>query len=448
MAYTDSQIRSALEVSPIAGGDAYTPAQGKLDPRTADVEVSTVRGLKNAITGNGRVIAVADGSYDMTGEQIEIGDDTIVGYRGWNGSDGAYFHTNSGGRMGPFRYYRMFHIRGSGRLSGIQMHGHDPYNSFARGDYDTHLACAVKIRGRNAEVDNVRAWGFPWNSIHGHGTASRIATANIHHNHLYRNYQIGYGYGVDFWRGWGHVHHNYLNGQRHSIDGFGHWNCGYLCENNIFGPEQYSHTVDMHCLTENRASNSSDPNSRTYHLRAGGKMVIRNNTFCFTNTNAIGLRGFPYEGIEIYNNRFAHRSRPSRNPNTHRGTHVWYANNMNWSGVSRYPPKNSEGYPANWTDRNNQFGANASNYSSEYGAPLNIYNPPATPEYPDTPGTPDVPRGPIVDWADLDAGQRRAIARQLGATTASFADIRHATRPAHATANHSISASGNDEKGT
>ena len=430
MPFTDSEIRSALEVSPISGGDAYTVADGKLDPRTADVEVSSVSGLKTALRQNNRTIAVRDGSYDMTGEQLEVRSNTIVGYRGWNGSNGALFHTRSGGRMSPYRYYRTFHINGSGRLTGFRIRGHDPYSSFTRGDYDENLSCGVKIRGQGAEIDNMEIFGTPWNCVHVHGTSSRQATADVHHNHLHKTLQLGYGYGVDFWRGWGHVHHNYFNRNRHSIDGFGHWNCGYLCEDNIFGPSQNNHTVDMHCLTENRSGSSHDPRHREYLLRAGGKMTVRRNTFCFTNTSAIGIRGYPYEGIDIYNNRFAHSSRPTRNPNTHRGSHVWYQNNMTWSGVRNHPPRNREGYTTNWVDRNNQFGANASNYSSQYGAPLNIFDPPETPL---APGHPGGPGGPIVDWSDLNAAQRRAIARQLGTTTASLTEIRDSQGQAQST---------------
>lgn len=438
MPFTDSQIKRALEVSPIAGGEAYTPAQGKLDPRTADVEVSSVSGLKNALRQNNRTIAVRDGSYDMTGEQLEVRSNTIVGYRGWNGSDGALFHTRSGGKMGPYRYYRTFHINGSGRLTGFRIRGHDPYNSFTRGPYDDNLSCGVKIRGQNAEIDNMEIYGTPWNCVHVHGTASRRATANIHHNHMHKTLQLGYGYGVDFWRGWGHVHNNYFNANRHSIDGYGYHNCGYLCEDNIFGPTQNNHTVDMHCLTENIRNNSrmsTNPAHQMYHLRAGGKMVVRRNTFCFSNATAIGIRGYPYEGIDIYNNRFTHASRPRRNPNTHRGPNVWYANNMNWSGagVSRHPPRNSEGYPANWVDRNNQFGATRSNYDPQYGAPLDIAA--RKPDPGSGPGgAPVRPVGPIADWADLDAGQRRAIAQQLGTTTASLTEIRNSqtqTQTAH-----------------
>lgn len=254
---------------------------------------------------------------------------------------------------------------------------------FTRWDYDDNLARAIMLRGPSGRVDNCEMWGWTWNAVHLKGNGIDVRTdARIHHNHVHKSYQIGYGYGISTWRGFGHIHHNYFDEARHAIDGYGHWNTGYIVENNVFGPRQYSHPVDMHCLEENNATvragdNQDDPN---YDLRAGGYMQIRNNTFTMDEStrgggiNAIAIRGVPWSGVTIENNRFAHPERPPENSDNSQEGYAWRQVNLNLSGWDDIP-RDEERYTENWDDSDNQFGAPDTIWSPGAGAPIDLLNP-------------------------------------------------------------------------
>lgn len=65
-------------------------------------------------------------------------------------------------------------------------------------------------------------YSWTWNAIHLKGDGEdNITEAEVHHNHIYQAYQIGYGYGISIWRGFGDIHHNYFNDTRQSVNGFG-----------------------------------------------------------------------------------------------------------------------------------------------------------------------------------------------------------------------------------
>lgn len=400
---TDSEVLEAIRGHPLAGGEGYEP---DLHPdEDADVIVSSVSGLLDEISGTGKVIGIEDGRYNLTGHQVEIGRDTLVGYRDWDGSDGALLYTNDGGRTSPYRYHRMFHSSTGGcRLSGFRMRGHDPYDSFTRGDYDRNLSNGIKIRGPGAEIDNMEMWGFPWCSVHLRGGSSR-ATADIHHNHFHDNLQLGYGYGVNFWRNSeGDVYLNYFNTNRHSVNGRGNADIDYRVHDNLFGPDMNNHCVDMHCLEENSIRGRNDnPDSPMYRLRAGGMLEVYRNTFLDASTPGIGIRGYPYKGADVYKNRFAHSSRPSRNPDTHRTSAPWYVQNMTW-GDLEYPPRDREGYPSNWSDWDNEFGVSRLDLS-HFG------------EAADT----ETPRRQRDEWEEIRA-QRVAMYRGLSSLRAALAE--------------------------
>ncbi|MFC7008593.1 hypothetical protein [Halalkalicoccus salilacus] len=382
MSYTNTSILNALESSSIGGGAAYGEAAGKLHPSEADIEVSTVDGLKSALNSSHEIIAIAnDVELDLTGEEsLDLGSKTLVSYRGWDGQDGALLYTNSAGYTGS-RPYTLFYSAESPRVTGLRIRGARYDEEFTRWDYEENLARAIMLRGPGGEIDNCEIFGWTWNAIHvrGDNQESIVTEAEVHHNHIHKSYQLGYGYGVGVWRGFGHIHHNYLNETRHAINGFGWWNSGYIAENNVFGPRQYSHTVDMHCLEENNANArvGDDPDHPDYDLRAGGEMVIRNNTFCMDESvtgngiNAVSIRGVPWEGVWIENNRFGHPERPPYNSGNDQEGFAWRQVNLDlpeWSEI----PQDDEGYTLNWYDTGNQFGAPDVPWEPGIGAPIDL----------------------------------------------------------------------------
>ncbi|WP_336343383.1 hypothetical protein [Halalkalicoccus ordinarius] len=381
MSYSSSGILDALEFSPIGGGPAYSESAGKLHPSEADVEVSTADGLLEALDGSSDVIAIAnDAVIDLTGVNMtDLGSKTLVSYRGWDGQDGALIYTDSRGYYGS-RPYTLFYSFGSPRVTGLRIRGARYDEEFTRWDYADNLARGIMLRGPGGEIDNCELWGWTWNAIHLRGEGEEMITeAEVHHNHVHQSYQLGYGYGVAIWRGFGEIHDNYFDEVRRSISGYGWWNSGYVVENNVFGPQHQSHSIDMHCLEENDASarvgdDQDDPN---YDLRAGGEMVIRNNTFTYeTNidggpVNTIAIRGVPWEGVWIEDNRFTHPERPPYNSGNTQEGFAWRQVNLNLSGWGDIP-QDDEGYTLNWTDEGNQFAAPDTPRESGVGAPVDL----------------------------------------------------------------------------
>lgn len=381
MGYAEDEVLEAIESSPIGGGTDYSETDGKLHPSDADVEISTVGGLVDALDSSSEIIAIANGAeLDLSGEEmLDLGSKTLVSYRGWDDQNGGLLYTDSRGYYGS-RPYTLFYSYDSPRVTGLRIRGARYAEDFTRWDYDDNLARGIMFRGSSGEVDNCEMWGWPWTAIHLKGNGEDIITeGDIHHNYIHKSYQIGYGYAVSIWRGFGNIHHNYIDETRHAINGYGWWNSGYTVENNVFGPNHYSHILDMHCLEENNASArvGDDPDHPDYDLRAGGEMQVYNNTFCTDkgpddrDISAITIRGVPWDGIWIENNRFVHAERPPYNSGNNQEGFAWRQVNLELSGWSSIP-QDEEGYTSNWNDDNNQFDAPNTSRESDLGAPINI----------------------------------------------------------------------------
>lgn len=383
---SNETILEALDSSPIGGGSEYSESAGKLHPSEADIEVSTAEGLVDALNGSSEIIAIANNAViDLTGyEMLDLGSKTLVSYRGWNGREGALLYTNSRGYYGS-RPYTLFYSFGSPRITGIRIRGAHYDEEFTRWDYSEHLARGIMLRGPGGEIDNCEIWGWTWNAVHlkGYGEDT-ITNAAVHHNHIHKSYQLGYGYGISIWRGFGEIHHNYFDETRRVVAGYGWWNSGFIVESNVFGPRQNSHQVDMHCLEENDANRrvGDDQNHPDYDLRAGGRMVIRNNTFTSdTSTNgggmnSIAIRGVPWNGVWIENNRFTHSQRPPYNSGNDPEGFTWRQVNLNLSNWEPIP-QDDEGYTLNWNDSTNQFDATNTPWRPGFGAPINLDDPEA-----------------------------------------------------------------------
>lgn len=126
----------------------------------------------------------------------------------------------------------------------------------------------------------------------------------------------------------------------------------------------------MHCPKENTVGKSTDPNSPLYELRAGGRMEIRRNTFCFTRNvegkgaQAIVIRGYPKDKAVIEANRFMHNLRESES-----------CENIRNAGHKEVPYRQANvngGWP-NMEFRNNQYG-HTTRYRQDIGAPINLVN--------------------------------------------------------------------------
>lgn len=388
MSYSNDEILDAVASSPISGGTAYSESAGKLHPSDADIEVATVEGLIDALDSSNEIIAIAnDAVLDLTGEEmLDLGSKTLVSYRGWDGQDGALLYTNSRGYYGN-RPYTLFYSDGSPRITGLRIRGARHNEDFTRWNYDDNLARAIVLRGPGGEIDNCEIYGWTWTAVHLKGDGEDTVTeAEVHHNHLHESYQIGYGYAITLWRGFGDIHHNYFDETRHAVVGYGWWNSGYAVENNVFGPRQYSHTVDMHCLEENDANArvGDDPDHPDYDLRAGGEIHIRNNTFCTDEAthgggiSAVVIRGVPWDGVWIENNRFAHPQRPPYNSGNDQEGFAWRQVNLDLSGWDDIP-QDDEGYTPNWHDSNNQFDAPDTPWEPGLGAPIDLTDPDADP---------------------------------------------------------------------
>ena len=368
--YEDELILDVLADEPHGGGEAYAESMGKLHPSEADVAVASLEGLEDAIDSSAEIIAI-ESDIEMGEAELDIGSKTIVGDRGWEGSDGPLLSTDQrgyttngiGGR--PHSMFYSKSTSGEPRVTGLRLRGARWDEEFTRWDYDDNLSRGVTFTGNGGEVDNCEIFGFTWNGVHirGNSASNRFTHAAVHHCHLHKSYQIGYGYGVDVWRGVGDIHHNYFNEHRHSIDGFGFPESGYVAEENIFGPDQYSHTVDMHCLTENNASNIEDPDHPDFGLRAGGEMTIQHNTFCYENNlrgsveQGPSIRGVPLEYVHIYENRFVHPRKPPYNSGNDRN-YAWTQQNVHaiWRDIRL---ADDGEYTEEWDHADNQFNAPA-----------------------------------------------------------------------------------------
>lgn len=373
--YDPNEIRTTLEQSPVAGGSPYVGTGNGVDPTAADVEVSELGELLDALDDHDTV-AIAPGAHIIaTGEVLRVqSNQTLCSYRGQGDPPGMIASSTVGQHEGT--HYRMIDLEGGGRISGVRLRGRWPDTGWQewQGDEGT-LARGVWIRGQEAHIDNCEVFGWPWTAIYVHGNEARNAI--VRNNHIHSSFQLGYGYGVDIGRGHAMIEHNYFNRTRHAIDGFGWPSTSYTARGNVFGPTTYSHAVDMHCLTENNASDNPNPDANEFALRAGGSILVENNTFCYTHDDrdrrqeAIVIRGEPLYWVRIRNNRFAHEEEPPNNSGNDSPGHAW--RQVNVHGVSGFDAlvPDSE-FTDNFETGENQFNAPHSDHTDNFGAPVDL----------------------------------------------------------------------------
>jgi hypothetical protein len=375
---TDSDIRQQLRGATIGGGEGYRP---DLHPADADREVSTRSALLSALSSSARIIAIADDAdINMTGANMtNVGNKTLVSYRGWDGRNGGLIYTNTAGYVGS-RPASIFYADGASnspefhnlRIAGSHRNNRN-WLPTGSSNYNRNLSRAIMLRGPGGRVSNCAIWGFPWCQVHLKGRGTRLTRAEVDHCMFWRGKQIGYGYGVSIWYAMGRLHHNYYNEFRGAVNGQGKDKTGYVVEDEIHGPEHYRHQYDMHCLTEN--SQGSSTVSRThpnYGLRAGGHMEIRRCQFATDRNNrggrmnAIAIRGEPGEGIWIEDNRFYHAARPTSNTANRQTGNAYRQINVN--GVGSWPNLAPNGqFTSNFHIGNNEYGIRSLDLSAYQG---------------------------------------------------------------------------------
>lgn len=437
MPYTNEEILSALRHSEIAGGEQYDSGITRED---ADVVVTSASEFKRHCDDSGKVVWIpGNESIDLSSWSGTVRA-TIASDRSSVTGSGALVYTTSHGHDSSA--YRggagigVLQMRGSGALTGLRYRGpyHDYYDDdrypgyipLDSGDASERAAKrrersarGMKIHSSDVEIENCEIWGWPNQAIQMGSRGSYGGDPHIHHNYIHDCMMVGFGYGVSVLRGHPLVEYCYFDATRHSIDGFGHEDAGYTLENCVFGPSTYSHAVDMHCLSENGYSDNHDKSSSTWRGRAGGRMEIRRNTFCFeedirgNGQEAVTIRGVPEDVCLIENNRFMHESRPSYNPGSSQGD-AWRQHNLPAFDVDT----DSEGY-ANFEYRDNQFDSENNPWTPEYGAPIDLENPSEGGR-----GEPDASLPEYGPWGDLSPERRRALVQTLQNTSRTLQELR------------------------
>ncbi len=265
---------------PIGGGEGYRDIK-----TTGDFTVTTgeefLDALKNAQPG--QVIFIPDGAeIDLTGERnVAIPEGvTIAGTRGLNGSLGARIFTTLR------ESHTLFKTGGDEvRVTGLRFEG-----SFGGTELVADHCGFLSITHWGCEVDNCEIYNFNTSCISVGGAAIKV---RVHHNHIHHSQRSGYGYGVVVGAASVYIIANKFDYCRHHVAAGGSPGCNYEVSWCLIMPNCTSSCLDMHGGRD-RGDNTDI---------AGDWMDVHHNTFQGT-TRAVGIRGTPSQGAEIYNNWF------------------------------------------------------------------------------------------------------------------------------------------------
>ncbi|MFC6905840.1 hypothetical protein [Halalkalicoccus tibetensis] len=376
--FTNEQMLDCLHGREIAGGNGYESDIGLND---ADTIVEDQDSLLDALDSDADVIGIdGDTEIDLSGEDYELTDQTIVSDRGVDGSSGALLYTTDHGEDSPAwdggsTGRGVITVDGDSRISGIRYRGpyHDHYDNeeypgyIPLDDGDSYAerqemrqeryARGMSILSSDVEVDNCEIYGWPMQAI-AIGTSSIVVSPHLHHLYGHDCMMVGAGYVIDVFNGHPTIEMSYFNATCHSVSGFGHTECGYTLEDCLFGPLTYSHAVDMHSLAENGYEGD---------LTAGDRVEVRRCTFTFThnidgqNAQAIAFRGYPEDIYLTEDSWFFHDADgdnsienvanssnepvPYRQVNVGSGWHGWYVSGNHYGPEE--PPESEIGAPVN-----------------------------------------------------------------------------------------------------
>lgn len=277
---------------PIGGGVGYRRLvlQGDYLVSTADELLDAMRQVQA-----GEVIMVASqAEIDMTGySKLEIKPGvTLAGDRGYEGSTGPLIYTDE------FNTYPLFYAGEGVRITGLRLRGPDPDTQESA--YVLPNSCAIDTRAPGLEVDNNEI--FNWSYA---GVSVRHGPAHVHHNVIHHVRRAGLGYPVVVNQGTALIEANYFDWYRHAIASTGMLTAGYEARYNWVGPNATSFAFDMHGGAD-FCPKRATPCSTQEKFMGGEWIKIHHNTFEITHQRAIGIRGVPLQGGDIYRNWFAH----------------------------------------------------------------------------------------------------------------------------------------------
>lgn len=213
---------------------------------------------------------------------------TLAGDRGTGGSAGPTLSTDA-------EHYGMIEAGANSRVTGLRFDG--PNYEFVAGSASYPAGSAIETVGSGVEVDNCEIFGFSWAGI------DVRHDSRVHHNYIHHCNRDGLGYGVLVANG-SHplVEYNYFDYNRHSIAGNDHDDegTGYEVRFNVFGPEQASHTVDMH-----------EPGGKSFEVHHNTIMSTEELGTDGEGNVGVVVRGIPSDVYEIHHNWFHHTVRPT-----------------------------------------------------------------------------------------------------------------------------------------
>lgn len=414
--YPDEQIAyNAMAESEVGGGPGYNWPD-RPSPSQADAVVTSGSQFYSAcrnsnvtyvyIPGN-TACNIGNDSVRIRDKKIIYGDGPESGSLLYSNTTGEYSQAYRGGDATGH-----IALNGDVRITGIEARGHhhnywsdkrwpgfDPLRpSQNRSAWYGKLQRFASCYSSPARIDNCKIRGWTYESI-SCGTSTNAPTnVEIDHNKITDNMLTSGGYCFTTYYGLPHLHHNYLSGARHAVNGHSSWNCGYICENNLFGPYFSSHQIDMHGRHNNFNSGSTNYSSQTYWGQAGGNCVIRNNTFMAmfihdepqsfdygkSNPNypawPIAWRGTPWprssNGLIIEKNRFLNPALRSNDPNYRnprdRRAVTQQLSGGNWSIPSSQRGSDNFSVNIEYSQLDNMYEAAGKDYDPEYGAPVAI----------------------------------------------------------------------------
>ena len=395
---------AAMANSEVGGGEGYSwPDQP--DPADADVVVSNGSEFYSALRNDSvEHVYIPSGAVNISNDSLRFSGPKVIYGDGpsesllYSNSDG-HGHAGPGGSSGG----HLERINGNVRITGLEIRGmmydnwpddrwpgYEPTNVSNGPEYDIQFG---SIHSSGVRVDNC--------NIHGWGTQALgiYEEPEIDHNKIHNCMLTGYGYVGIVYRGRPHFHHNYVNACRHALVSFGYYDASFVAENNLFGPYWSSHLLDAHPLSYNRSGTSDDWQARDWHGNAGGRMIIRNNTFMawqgFDEPEAadgltpypwpvwpVAIRGYPWprdaDGIIIENNRVMN---PITESDVYNAKYRDDTDQTPWtqqlSGRTFTVPssqiRSSDNYTVNFHYNDNLYDAYGLDHDGTHGAPINLH---------------------------------------------------------------------------
>lgn len=282
----------------VGGGRGY---EFTVAPDDADVEVSTLKGLGNALDDatEGDVVYLAGNAHiEMGSAEVTVPEGvTLASNRGIAGAPGGHLETDE--------ETEQIHAEADSRVTGLRVQG-KYYEYFdPRGGDHYPVGNAVQVEGEGVEIDNCELWG------HAHASVDcRLdgGTTHIHHNHIHHTPRAGLGYGVVTWSGHPVIEWNYFNYNRHAVAGSGGRRCGYTARYNHVGPETIGHIFDMHKPGGDRIEIYRNTVEGYQMLQSAGGQKY---------TAAVMVRGTPSEHCHVYDNWFYNDKPPRDQPSSY-----------------------------------------------------------------------------------------------------------------------------------